>query len=161
MLNVAILMGRLVADPELRHTPNNVAVTSFTIAVDRSYVKSGAERQADFIDVVAWRNTAEFVCKYFRKGQMIALQGSIQTRSYTDSQGIKRKAFEIVADNVHFADSKRDSSGGNNFNGGFNSYNSYNEQPRHDMAPSMPAPAYTSGNTGDFEEIITDDDLPF
>lgn len=157
MLNVAILMGRLVADPELRHTPNNVAVTSFTIAVDRSYVKSGAERQADFIDIVAWRNTAEFVCNYFRKGQMIALQGSIQTRSYTDSQGIKRKAFEIVADNVHFADSKRDNSGNNNFN----NYNNYNEQPRHDMASSMPTPAYTSGNTGDFEEIITDDDLPF
>lgn len=156
MLNVAILMGRLVADPELRHTPNNVAVTSFTIAVDRSYVKSGAERQADFIDIVAWRNTAEFVCKYFRKGQMIALQGSIQTRSYTDNQGIKRKAFEIVADNVHFADSKRDNSGNN----GFNSYNNYNEQPRQEM-PSAPAPAYTSGNTGDFEEIITDDDLPF
>ena len=153
MLNVAIVMGRLVADPELRHTPNNVAVTSFTVAVDRSYVKAGAERQADFIDVVAWRNTAEFVCKYFRKGQMIALQGSIQTRSYTDSQGIKRKAFEIVADNVHFADSKRDNTGSNNFN-------SYNEQPRQE-APQSPAPAYTSGNTGDFEEIITDDDLPF
>ena len=153
MLNVAIVMGRLVADPELRHTPNNVAVTSFTVAVDRSYVKSGAERQADFIDIVAWRNTAEFVCKYFRKGQMIALQGSIQTRSYTDSQGIKRKAFEIVADNVHFADTKRDNTGNNNFN-------SYNEQPRQEM-PQSPAPAYTSGNTGDFEEIITDDDLPF
>ena len=68
MLNVAILMGRLVADPEIRHTPNDIAVTSFTIAVDRSYVKSGAERQADFIDIVAWRATAEFVCKYFRKG---------------------------------------------------------------------------------------------
>ena len=107
MLNVAILMGRLVADPEIRHTPNDIAVTSFTIAVDRSYVKSGAERQADFIDIVAWRATAEFVCKYFRKGQMIAVQGSIQTRSYTDKDGNKRKAFEIVADNVHFADSKR------------------------------------------------------
>ena len=150
MLNIAILQGRLVADPELRHTPNNVAVTSFTIAVDRSYVKSGAERQADFIDIVAWRNTAEFVCKYFRKGQMIALQGSIQTRSYTDSQGIKRKAFEIVADNVHFADSKRDNSSGT----------TYSEQSRQESAPA-PAPAYTSGNTGDFEEIITDDDLPF
>ena len=103
MLNVAILMGRLVADPEIRHTPNDIAVTSFTIAVDRSYVKSGAERQADFIDIVAWRATAEFVCKYFRKGQMIAVQGSIQTRSYTDKDGNKRKAFEIVADNVHFA----------------------------------------------------------
>ena len=140
MLNTAILMGRLVADPELRHTPNNVAVTSFTIAVDRSYVKAGTERQADFIDIVAWRNTAEFVCRYFRKGQMIALQGSIQTRSYTDSQGIKRKAFEIVAENVHFADSKRDgnsSGNGNNFN---NNYNGYKEQPRQD-AFIAPAPA--------------------
>ena len=84
---------------------------------------------------------------------MIALQGSIQTRSYTDSQGIKRKAFEIVADNVHFADTKRDNTGTSNFN-------NYNEQPRQEM-PQSPAPAYTSGNTGDFEEIITDDDLPF
>lgn len=157
MLNVAILMGRLVADPELRHTPNNVAVTSFTVAVDRSYVKAGAERQADFIDIVAWRSTAEFVCKYFRKGQMIAVQGAIQTRTYTDSQGNKRKAVEIVADNVHFADSKRDNNSGNN---SYNNYNGYNEQPRQEM-PSAPAPAYTSGSTGDFEEIITDDDLPF
>lgn len=108
MLNVAVLMGRLVADPELRHTTSDIAVTSFTIAVDRSYVKSGAERQADFIDIVAWRSTAEFVCKYFRKGQLIAVQGSIQTRSYQDKDGNKRKAFEIVADNVHFAESKRD-----------------------------------------------------
>ena len=109
MLNTAVLMGRLTADPELRHTPNNLAVTSFTLAVDRSYVKSGAERQTDFIDVVAWRSTAEFVCRYFHKGQLVAVQGSIQTRSYTDREGIKRKAFEIVADNVHFAESKRDS----------------------------------------------------
>ena len=77
-------MGRLVADPELRHTSNDISVTSFTVAVDRSYVKSGTDRQADFIDVVAWRSTAEFVCKYFRKGQLIAIQGSIQTRTYVD-----------------------------------------------------------------------------
>lgn len=154
MLNVAVLMGRLVADPELRHTPNDVAVTSFTIAVDRSYVKSGAERQADFIDIVAWRSTAEFVCKYFRKGQLIAVQGSIQTRSYQDKDGNKRKAFEIVADNVHFAESKRDSgTPGSGYSG--SNYGGRTE------APSMPAPAYTSGNTGDFEEIPTDDDLPF
>ncbi|WP_101696821.1 single-stranded DNA-binding protein [Clostridium minihomine] len=154
MLNVAVLMGRLVADPELRHTPNDVAVTSFTIAVDRSYVKSGAERQADFIDIVAWRSTAEFVCKYFRKGQLIAVQGSIQTRSYQDKDGNKRKAFEIVADNVHFAESKRDSgTSGSGYSG--SNYGGRTE------APSMPAPAYTSGNTGDFEEIPTDDDLPF
>ena len=95
MLNVAVVMGRLVADPELRHTPSDVAVTSFTLAVDRSYVKSGTERQADFIDVVAWRSTADFVCKYFRKGQMMAVHGSIQTRTYTDKDGNKRKATEI------------------------------------------------------------------
>ena len=120
MLNVAVVMGRLVADPELRHTPSDVAVTSFTLAVDRSYVKSGAERQTDFIDIVAWRGTAEFVCKYFRKGQMMAVHGSIQTRSYTDRDGNKRKAFEIVADDVNFADSKRNTDGGSNYgnNGG-------------------------------------------
>ncbi len=151
MLNVAILQGRLVADPELRYTPNNIAVTSFTIAVDRSYVKSGTERQADFIDIVAWRSTAEFICKYFHKGQMIAIQGSIQTRSYTDSQGIKRKAFEIVADNVHFSDSKRDNTGNNNYS----QHNDYSTN----SAPA--APAYSNGDTGDFEEIISDDDLPF
>lgn len=138
MLNVAVLMGRLVADPELRHTPNDVAVTSFSIAVDRSYVKSGSERQADFIDIVAWRGTADFVCKYFRKGQLIAVQGAIQTRSYTDSQGVKRKAFEIVADNVHFAESKKDN------------------RP----ADGEPAPAYTA-DTGDFEEIPSSDDFHF
>lgn len=152
MLNVAVLMGRLVSDPEIRHTPNDIAVTSFTIAVDRSYVKSGAERQADFIDIVAWRATADFVCKYFRKGQLIAVQGSIQTRSYQDKDGNKRKAFEIVADNVHFAESKREG-GAPGANYGGNTY-------RND-APGLSAPAYTSGNTGDFEEIPTDDDLPF
>ena len=152
MLNVTVLMGRLVADPELRHTTSDFAVTSFTIAVDRSYVKSGAERQADFIDIVAWRSTAEFVCKYFRKGQLIAVQGSIQTRSYQDKDGNKRKAFEIVADNVHFAESKRE--GGTTGGTGYSSFS------RTD-APMPSAPAYTSGNTGDFEEIPTDDDLPF
>jgi single-strand DNA-binding protein len=128
-------MGRLVADPELRHTSNDISVTSFTIAVDRSYVKSGSERQADFIDIVAWRGTADFACKYFRKGQLIAVQGSIQTRNYTDKDGNKRKAFEIVADNVHFAESKKD--GGNN-------------------NPSAPPQ-----DNGDFEEVPSDDDLPF
>ena len=104
MLNNVVLMGRLTADPELRHTPNDIPVTSFTLAVDRSYVKSGADRQTDFIDIVAWRSTAEFVCRYFRKGLLVAVQGSIQTRSYQDKEGNKRKAFEIVADNVHFAE---------------------------------------------------------
>ena len=94
MLNVAVVMGRLVADPELRHTPSDVAVTSFTLAVDRSYVKSGTERQADFIEVVAWRSTADLVCKYFRKGQMMEVHGSIQTRTYTDKD--RSAARQIV-----------------------------------------------------------------
>ncbi len=165
MLNVAVLMGRLVADPELRHTANDISVTSFTLAVDRSYVKAGSDRQTDFIDIVAWRGTADFVCKYFRKGQLVAVQGSIQTRSYTDNQGNKRKAFEIVADNVHFAESKRDSSGGGNYAGNNYGGNNYESNPYHSrtepMIPEQPAPAYTSGNTGDFEEMPSDDDLPF
>ena len=145
MLNISVLMGRLVADPELRHTSNDIAVTSFTIAVDRDYQKAGADRQADFIDIVAWRSTAEFVCKYFRKGQLIAVKGSIQTHTYQDKDGNKRKAFEIVADKVSFCGSKSDSAE--------NATRSY--QPATGPAPDVnPSP-------GDFQEIPTDDDLPF
>ncbi len=151
MLNVAVIMGRLVADPELRHTPNGVAVTTFTLAVDRSYTpKDGGEKQTDFIDVVAWRNTAEFVCKYFSKGRMIAVHGSIQTRTYTDKENNKRKAFEIVASDVNFADSKRDGAAQGNF-----------DNSQKPAAFSEPAPAYSSGSNEDFEEILGDDDLPF
>lgn len=107
MLNIVCLMGRICAEPELRHTSSDTAVTSFTLVVERGYVKSGAERQTDFINIVAWKNTAEFVCRYFRKGMLIAVQGSIQTRSYTDKNGNKRTAFEVVADNVHFAEPKK------------------------------------------------------
>lgn len=102
MLNVAAITGRLTADPELRTTQGGVEVTSFTVAVDRSYVQPGKERETDFINVVAWRQTAQFTTKYFHKGSMIAVQGSIQTRNYEDKQGNKRTAVEIVADNVHF-----------------------------------------------------------
>ncbi|HCW80083.1 MAG TPA: single-stranded DNA-binding protein [Ruminococcaceae bacterium] len=160
MLNVAVLMGRFVADPELRQTPSGVSVTSFTLAVDRSYVKPGTERQADFIDIVAWRSTAEFVCKYFRKGQLAAVQGSIQTRTYTDKNGIKRKAFEIVADNVHFAESKRSADASVNAARSSSpaKQSASNEAPDKEQ---QPAPAYTNGNTDDFEEIPSDDDLPF
>lgn len=108
MLNKAILMGRLTADPELRHTQSNIPVTSFTLAVDRAYSKD-REKITDFIDVVAWRSTAEFAFKYFRKGQLVAVCGSIQTRVWEDKQGNKRKAVEVVADEVHFAEAKRDS----------------------------------------------------
>lgn len=98
-------MGRLVADPELRQTPNGVSVITFTVAVDRNYSRD-RERQTDFIDVVAWRQTAEFVSKYFSKGKMIIVEGSIQTRSYEDRNGNKRRAVEVVADNVQFGESK-------------------------------------------------------
>lgn len=151
MLNNTILMGRLTADPELKHTTTGVAVTRFTLAVDRNYVKSGTERQTDFIDIVAWRSTAEFVSKYFHKGQLVAVQGSIQTGSYQDREGNKRRSFEVVADNVYFAEAKRDS------------YTNTDKQPSQNSYSdtSDVAQSYTNGNTGDFEEIPMDDDLPF
>lgn len=146
MLNNVVLMGRLVADPELRTTGSNISVTSFAIAVDRSFVRTGEERQADFIDVVAWRQTAEFVTRYFRKGSMIAIQGSIQTRMYEDKNGNKRKAVEVVASQVSFCGSKSES--GNN--GGY--------MPKQDAAP---APSYSTSENNDFETIEPDDELPF
>ena len=139
MLNVVALMGRLVADPELRHTPQGVSVTTFTIAVDRSFVRQGEQRQADFIDIVAWRSTAEFVCKYFQKGSLIAVDGSIQTRSYQDKNGNNRKAFEIVADNVHFAGAKTPTE-------------KVQTGSEHDLDMSP---------GDDFEVISDDEDLPF
>lgn len=105
MLNTAILMGRLTADPELKTTQSGISVTSFCVAVDRRYQKDG-EKQTDFLSITAWRQTAEFVTRYFHKGQMIAVQGSIQTRNYEDKNGNKRTAVEIVADNVSFCGSK-------------------------------------------------------
>ena len=144
-MNNICLLGRLTADPELRHTPSQVAVTSFTVAVDRSYTPKGQERQADFIPVVAWRQTAEFVCRYFRKGQRIALQGSLQSRSYTDKEGNKRTAYEVVADNVFFAESK---------NGG-----AALVAPTVDYSDRVPQSAPPAD---DFEVIPdNDDDLPF
>lgn len=106
MINRTIIMGRLTANPELRQTPNNVSVCAFAVAVDRSY-KSGEERKTDFINVVAWRQTAEFVSKYFKKGEMIAVDGTLQTRNYTDKEGVKRTAFEIIADNISFCGNKQ------------------------------------------------------
>ena len=102
MLNTAAILGRFAADPELKHTPSGVSVTSFTLAVDRNFAKPGQERQTDWIDVVAWRGTAEFICKYFAKGRMIAVSGFLQTRTWEDKQGSRRKATELVAREVHF-----------------------------------------------------------
>ena len=102
MLNRVILMGRLVSDPELKTTPAGVSVTSFSIAVDRSYVKSGEERKADFFNIVCWRSTAEFVCRYFGKGSLIAVDGQLQSRTYQAKDGTNRSVVEVVADNVSF-----------------------------------------------------------
>ncbi len=146
-MNVVCLLGRLTATPEQKTTQNGVSVTSFSVAVDRTYQPKGAERQTDFINCVAWRNTAEFICRYFQKGQRIALQGSLQSRSYTDKNGNNRTVFEVVVDNAFFAESK---------NGG--------AAPRTDsQVPtySEAAPAFSTAAGNDFEEIVTDDDLPF
>lgn len=143
MLNYAIIMGRLVADPELRQTQSGISVTSFTVAVDRSFVKQGEERKADFIDVVAWRHTAEFVTRYFQKGSMIAIHGTIQTSSYEDKNGIKRKRVEIVADSVSFCGSKSESGG--------NTQRLENEQ----------VPSFSNGNVSDFDVDEDSDELPF
>ena len=105
-LNSVSLLGRLTTTPELKTTPQGVAVSTFGLAVSRSYVKSGEERQADFIDIVAWRSTAEFICKHMKKGQMIAINGTLQTRLYTDKNGNNRKSVEVVAHNVFFAGEK-------------------------------------------------------
>ena len=144
MLNKAILMGRLVADPELRRTPNNNSVTSFTLAVNRSFVRQGEQPQTDFIDIVAWGKTAEFVSRYFVKGQQVAVAGRIQTRNWEDKQGNKRKSVEVVAEEVHFAEPKRDS------------------QPRNDMprGGDFDPMAGLGGNA--FAALPGDDnDLPF
>jgi single-strand DNA-binding protein len=143
MINNSVLMGRMVATPELRQTSGGVSVTSFTLAVERSFVKQGEERQADFIDCVAWRNTADFIARYFQKGSMIAVTGSIQTRSYEDKNGNKRKATEIVIDNASFCGGKNE-----------NQQNTANYTPVAESSSYQPT-------DGDFEEIGTDDQLPF
>lgn len=109
MLNNVVIMGRLTRDPELRRTQGGTAVTSFTMAVDRGFKSQSGEKETDFIDVVAWRNTGEFAAKYLAKGRMAAVEGRIQVRDWQDKDGNRRKSVEVVADNVYFADSKRDS----------------------------------------------------
>jgi single-strand DNA-binding protein len=106
MLNKIILMGRLTKDPELRRTQGGTAVASFSLAVDRDFKGQNGEKETDFIDIVAWRNTAEFVSKYFSKGRMAVVEGRLQLRDWTDKDGIKRRSAEVIADNVYFGDSK-------------------------------------------------------
>lgn len=122
MLNKAILMGRLTRDPELRYTQSNIPVVTFSIAVDRNYSNNGGDRQTDFIDIVAWRKTAEFVSQWFTKGQMIVVVGSIQSRRWQDKNGNNRTSIEVVADEVQFGESKRSRESGESYpnnNGGY------------------------------------------
>ncbi len=161
-MNIVSLIGRLTADPELKHTQSGTAMTRFTLAVDRAYTKPGEEKQADFITIVAWQQKAEFVCKYFSKGRRMALTGSIRTGSYTAQDGSKRYTTEVFADNIEFCDSKKDFSPSDSGYGEGNSYNSYsnNRQSSYRSEPA-PAPSYSSGNVEDYSGTLTDDDLPF
>ncbi len=135
-INRTVLMGRLTYEPELRVTPQGTSVIRFTVACERRFNRE----HTDFIDCVAWKQTAEFISKYFRKGSMIAVEGSIQINNYRDKNGNSRKSVEVVADNVSFCGSKQDNAPG-----------TYNQ----------PAPTYAAADNSDFEEIIDDDDLPF
>ena len=148
MLNKIILMGRLTRDPELRRTGTGTAVTSFSLAVDRDFKSQSGEKETDFIDIVAWRSTAEFVSKYFTKGRMAVVEGRLQIRDWTDKDGGKRRSAEVVADNVYFVDSKRD--------GGDSS--GYSAAPAYKNA----APSNFNAGGSDFAEIGEDDgELPF
>ena len=133
MLNKIILMGRLTRDPELRRTGTGTAVTSFSLAVDRDFKSQSGEKETDFIDIVAWRNTAEFVSKYFTKGRMDVVEGRLQIRDWTDKEGNKRRSSEVVADSIYFGDSKKDT--------------------------GMPAQSYS--NNGSFSEVEDVGELPF
>ena len=153
MLNHIVLMGRLTRDPELRRTGSGIAVAYLTLAVDRDYAAQGAEKETDFVDIVAWRNTAEFVSKYFTKGRMAVVSGRLQIRNWQDKEGNKRRSAEVVADNVYFGDSKRD---GASAPAGFDQTPSYAApQPYQQPAPQAPAASGFS--------MLEDDDseLPF
>ena len=175
MLNHIVIMGRLTRDPELRRTGSGIAVASFTVAVDRDFGgRDGGEKETDFIDCVAWRQTGEFVSKYFTKGRMIVVSGRLQIRSWTDKDGNKRRTAEVVADNCYFGDSKRDEGGssyggntyGGNAYGGNNSYGNNNYGGGN--AYNAPAPSYggynapASAPASDFAMLEDDDaQLPF
>ena len=168
MLNHIVIMGRLTRDPELRRTGSGIAVASFSVAVERDFGgRDGGERETDFIDCVAWRQTGEFVSKYFTKGSMIVVSGRLQIRSWTDKEGGKRRTAEVVADNVYFGESKRSSDGNSAYSGNSGNYggNSYSA-PSYNSAPSTPnyggysAPA--AAPASDFAMLEDDDaQLPF
>ena len=157
MLNKAILMGRLTRDPELKYTQGNLPVVQFTVAVERNHSGNGGERQTDFINIVAWRKTAEFVSQWFTKGMMIIVTGSIQSRRWQDKNGNNRTSIEVVADEVQFGETKRSREVNSGYQGGYqNTYSAPQQASR--PAPSFDMPA---GNS-DFSEISDDDGkVPF
>ena len=162
MLNVVALMGRLVYDPELKTTPSGINVCSFRIACDRSFTRQGEQRQADFIDIVAWRQTAEFVSKYFQKGGMIAIEGSLQTRQYQDKNGNNRTATEVLASQVSFCGSKAaERAVVKDFDQ--QTANHVQEANAAHSAPQKPqsVPEYSQGSADDFSVIDDSEDLPF
>lgn len=150
MLNKVILIGRFTRDPELRSTPSGISTCSFSLAVDRNYSSQNGERQTDFINCVAWRRTAEFISKYFSKGNLVCVEGSIQTRSWKDNDGNNRYATDVVVDQTYFVESKKSTQSA--AGAGQNEY-------------QQPAPAFNSSPFGDLPDPIsplgTDDDLPF
>ena len=162
MLNIVAIMGRLVADPELRTTTQGTHVCTFRIACERSYSKPGEQRRADFVDIVAWGKTAEFICKFFQEGSMIAVDGSLQTRNYQDKQGNKRTAVEVVANNISFAGEKAaDKPAARDFD-----QQTQNYTHKAKTAQSAPQPRFTDGQLDaippdDFSVISDTDDLPF
>lgn len=163
MLNRVILMGRITADPELKTTNTGVSVTSFSIAVDRNYVKQGEERKADFFNIVCWRSTAEFVCRYFGKGSLIAIEGQLQSRQFQAKDGSNRYVVEVVANNVSFTGERRDNNAGgyNQSYDGNQSYGGSQAQAYH-QGPAQQAPAsYQNGSNSEFQDVPFDDDLPF
>lgn len=158
MLNIIAIMGRLTAEPELRHTPNGVATCTFRIAVERSFARAGEERKADFIDIVTWRKAAEFVCKYFGKGSLIAVNGSLQTRSYEDKNGNRRTAYEVVADNVHKVNWNEGPREGPL--GGFAGEKTSGGEGKASFTPAAGNVDIKDG-PDDFAVIDSDEDLPF
>lgn len=158
MLNIVAIMGRLVYDPELKTTPQGTSVCSFRIACDRSYTTKGQQRQADFIDVVAWRQSAEFVSKYFQKGSMIAIEGSLQTRQYQDKQGNNRTAVEVLANHISFAGPKASEKP---------AVRDFDQQTRNHVQQANAAQnapqgkQATDADLDNFIEIADDGDLPF
>ena len=157
MLNRVVLMGRLVGDPELKTTQSGVSVTAFRLAVDRNYVKSGEDRKADFIDVICWRQTAEFVCRYFGKGSMIAVDGQLQSRTYQAKDGSNRYVIEVVADQVSFTGERKDNS--NNYQQNYSRQSNNNQRQSAPRQQAAQQAQQTQMN--DFADMPNDDDLPF